>query len=113
LLLYSWKFTLGILALSWLGACLAAGAGVLISLRAATVRQAQQVLMLAIMLLLFVPVYGVHLLPAEWRAQIVGTLAADGATGLVLVIIVALTVVDTSLIIAAMARFRRARLILN
>jgi ABC-2 type transport system permease protein len=97
-LLYSWKFTLGILALSWLGAWLAAGAGVL---------------MLAIMLLLFVPVYGVQLLPDEWRAQIARTLAAGGATSLVLFIIVALTVVDISLIIAAMARFRRARLILN
>jgi ABC-2 type transport system permease protein len=113
LLLYSWKFTLGILALSWLGSWLAAGAGVLVSLRAATVRQAQQVLMLAIMLLLFVPVYGFQLLPDEWRAQIARTLAAGGATRLVLLIIVALTVVDISLIIAAMARFRRARLILN
>jgi len=95
LLLYSRKLTLGILTLSWLGAWLAAGAGVLVSLRAATVRQAQQVLMLAIMLLLFVPVYGVKLLPAEWRAQIAGTLAAGGAARLVLVIIVTLTVVDT------------------
>jgi ABC-2 type transport system permease protein len=113
LLLYSWKFILGIIALSWLGAWLAAGAGVLVSLRAATVRQAQQVLMLAIMLLLFVPVYGVQLLPAEWRAQIARTLAAGGAARLVLVIIVALTVVDMSLVVAATARFRRARLILN
>jgi type III secretory pathway component EscS len=113
LLLYSWKSTLVILALSWLGSWLAAGAGVLVSLQAATVRQAQQVLMLAIMLLLFVPVYGVKLLPGEWRAQIDGTLAAGGAARLVLVIIAALTVVDTSLIIAAMARFRRARLILK
>jgi ABC-2 type transport system permease protein len=113
LLLYSWRFALAILALSWLGSWLAAGAGVLVSLRAATVRQAQQVLMLAIMLLLFVPLYGFQLLPDEWRGQIAGTLAAGGATRLVLFIIVALTVVDISLIIAAMARFRRARLILN
>ena len=113
LLLYSRKLTLGILALSWLGAWLAAGAGVLVSLRAATVRQAQQVLMLAIMLLIFVPVYGVQLLPVEWRAQIAGTAAAGGAARLVLVVIVALTVIDISLIIAAMARFRRARLILS
>jgi ABC-2 type transport system permease protein len=113
LLLYSWKFTLGILALSWLGAWLAAGAGVLVSLRAATVRQAQQILMLTIMLLLFVPVYGIQLLPGEWRAQIARMLAAGGVTRLVLGVIVALTVVDTSLIIAAMARFRRSRLILN
>jgi len=113
LLLYSWKFTLSILALSWLGSWLAAGAGVLVSLRSSTVRQAQQVMMLTIMLLLFVPVYGVQLLPGEWRAQIAGTLAAGGATRLVVVIIVALTVVDVSLIAAAMTRFRRARLILN
>ncbi len=113
LLLYSWKFTLGVLALSWLGSWLAAGAGVLVSLRAATVRQAQQILMLTIMALLFVPVYGFQLLPDEWRAQIARTLAAGGAMRLVIVIIVALTAVDSSLIIAAMARFRRARLIID
>ena len=113
LLLYSWKFTLGILALSWLGSWLAAGAGVIVSLRAATVRQAQQALMLTIMLLLFVPVYGVQLLPDEWRTQIARTLEAGGATRLVLVIIATLTVVDISLIVAAMARFRRSRLILK
>jgi len=84
-----------------------------VSLRAATLRQAQQVLMLTIMFLLFVPVYGVQLLPGEWKAQIARTLAAGGATRLVMVIIVTLTMVDSSLIIAATARFRRARLILS
>jgi ABC-2 type transport system permease protein len=77
------------------------------------VRQAQQVLMLAIMLLLFVPVYGVQLLPHEFRAQIARALAAGGMLRLALVIIVFLTLVDLLLIRAAMARFRRARLLLD
>jgi ABC-2 type transport system permease protein len=113
LLLYSWKFTLGILALSWLGSWLAAGAGVLVSLRAATARQAQQVLSLATMFPPLVPVFVVQLLPGEWRAQIARALAAGGAARLVLGTIAALTVVDITLIIAAMARFRRSRLVLN
>jgi ABC-2 type transport system permease protein len=112
-LFYSWKFALGVLAVSWLGAWLAAGAGILFSLRAATVRQAQQVLMLAIMLLLFVPVYGVQLLPNEFKARIAKTLAAGGTVRLALVIIVFLTLVDLILIRAAMTRFRRARLLLD
>ena len=50
--------------------------------------------MLAIMLLLFVPVYGVQLLPNEFRVQIARILAAGGKVRLALVIIVLLTLVD-------------------
>src|SRR5262249_60472294 len=113
LLLYSWEFTLSILALSWLGSWLAAGAGVLVSLRAATVRQAQQVLMFTIILLLFVPVYGFRLLPVEWRTQIAGTLAAGAATRLVPLAIIALTAGCISFFIAGAGRFPRGRLILQ
>src|SRR5262245_29450021 len=56
LLFYPAVVGCGILALSLSGAGLVACAGVLISLRAASVRQAQQTLSITIMLLLFVPV---------------------------------------------------------
>jgi ABC-2 type transport system permease protein len=112
LLLYSRATAAGIIALSLLGSCLAASAGALVSLRAATVRQAQQILLIAIMLLLFVPVYGVQLLPEEWRARLISALMAGGPTRLMLTLIALLTALDLALMIAALIRFQRARLIL-
>ncbi|MFN7945785.1 MAG: ABC transporter permease subunit [Blastocatellia bacterium] len=113
LLLYSRGVAVGIVVLSLLGSGLAAGAGVLVSLRAATVRQAQQILMIAIMLLLFVPVYGVQLLSEQWRARIVNALLAGGRTWFLLILMIVLAALDAALLIAAMAQFRRARLILD
>lgn len=103
----------GILALSLLGAGLVACAGVLISLRAATVRQAQQTLSIAIMLLLFVPVFGVQALPSAWKRRLAETLAAADVTSVVLTAVVVLVMLNAGLLIAAMARFKRARLILS
>jgi ABC-2 type transport system permease protein len=111
LLLYSRETAAGIIALSLLGSCLAASAGALVSLRAATVRQAQQILLIAIMLLLFVPVYGVQFLPEAGRARLVSALMAGGPTRLMLTLIALLTALDLVLMIAALIRFRRARLI--
>jgi ABC-2 type transport system permease protein len=108
----------GILALSLLGAGLVACAGVLISLRAATVRQAQQtlsiaIMSIAIMLLLFVPVFGVQALPSAWKRRLAETLAAADVTSVVLTAVVVLVMLNAGLLIAAMARFKRARLILS
>jgi ABC-2 type transport system permease protein len=103
----------GILSLSLLGAGLVACAGVLISLRAATVRQAQQTLSIAIMLLLFVPVFGMQALPSAWKRRLVETLTAADVTSVVLTAVVVLVMLNAGLLIAAMARFKRARLILS
>ena len=114
LLLYSWPFLLGIAGVSVLGSWLAASAGTLISLRSATVRQAQQILMLSIMALLFVPVYGLQLLPDEWRAQLSQSLLRiGGPTQLLIIFFTLLAALDLGLTIAAMARFQRARLTID
>jgi ABC-2 type transport system permease protein len=113
-LLYSWPVALGILSVSLLGSWLAAGAGALISLRAATVRQAQQILMISIMLLLFVPVYGLQLLPDEWRARLMQALqVAGGPTQVIIIAFLLLAALDLSITFAAIARFKRARLMLT
>ncbi|HEX4946526.1 MAG TPA: ABC transporter permease [Blastocatellia bacterium] len=114
LLLYSWPFLLGIVGVSVLGSWLAASAGALISLRAATVRQAQQILMLSIMGLLFVPVYGLQLLPDEWRAQLTQALLTIGSPAqLIAAFFILLAALDLGLTMAAMARFQRARLVFD
>jgi ABC-2 type transport system permease protein len=113
LLLYPPTVGLGIVGLSLLGAGLAAGAGILVSLRAATVRQAQQTLSLAIMLLLFVPMFGSQALPEEWKARLSETFMVMDTTRLVVVAVVVLAVLNAGLLAAAMMRFRRAHLILD
>jgi len=113
LLLYPATIGLGILGLSLLGAGLAAGAGVLVSLRASTVRQAQQTLNIATMVLWFVPIFGVQALPPEWKAYLAKTLMAADVTKIVLIVGAVLAVLDIGLLAAAMARFQRTQLILD
>jgi ABC-2 type transport system permease protein len=112
-LVYPAEVGWGILGLSLLGATLVANAGVLISLRASSVRQAQQTLSIAIMLLLFVPIFGSQALPAGWRRRIAEALMMADVTQAVLIAVAVLVVLDFGLLIAAMARFKRARLILS
>jgi ABC-2 type transport system permease protein len=103
----------GGLGLSLLGALVASGLGVLISLRAPTARQAQQTLSFAMMLLFFVPMFGVQALPETLRAEIFSALLVGLTPATLLFIAAGLTVIAGGLLLAAMARFRRSRLILD
>jgi ABC-2 type transport system permease protein len=113
LLIYSAPVGLGAVALGLLTSILAAGAGVLVSLRAASVRQAQQTLSLAVMLLLFVPIFGLQALPAAWQARMLELAMTVGLARAILVAAGVLAVLDVLLVLAAAARFRRTRLILD
>jgi ABC-2 type transport system permease protein len=113
LLLYPANVAAGVVVLSLLGAGLAASAGVLISLRAPTVRQAQQTLSLAILVLLFGGIYGLRALPPAWQAALLGPLERAGITQVVLVAAAGLVLLNLVLLALAMARFQRARLILD
>jgi ABC-2 type transport system permease protein len=107
LLFFSPPIGWGSLALTFLMATLTAGAGVLASMRAQTVQQAAQYLML----MLLVPAIAVQVLPLLFREQIsafIGTV--DGPQALAIVLAV-LAVLDVVVWIAAVARFRRARLL--
>lgn len=90
---------------------LAAGAGVLVSLRAPTVRQAQQTMGVTTMLLVWLPILGMTLLPKSWQANLArAQVQPDRALVLALVL---LAVADGVLVTIARARFRRSRLILD
>jgi len=104
---------IGVPLLSLLTSILAASAGVLVSLRAATVRQAAQSLSVAVMILLFVPLFGVRLLPPEWKASLFHTVLAFGPWGAIGVLVAIFAVLDAVVVSMAMLRFRRARLILD
>jgi len=106
---------------SLLTATLAASLGVLISLRAATVRQAQQSLGLAIAFFIIIVLvtvllielsFGLFLLPGDWQASAT-TLKAASSTEVVLIGVLLLILLDLSLIAIAIRRFKRTRLILD
>jgi ABC-2 type transport system permease protein len=109
LLFYSWKVLLASLGLSLLLAVVVSGAGILISLRSATVQEAQQILMSAFMIppmilgFVFLALHDRIGEPPSWLDLTTGALIAAG-------VMVVLAVVLT---LAAMARFQRARLILD
>jgi ABC-2 type transport system permease protein len=113
MLMYPPEVGIGIMAFSLVGAGLAAGGGVLVSLRAATVRQAQQTLNIAIMVLLFVPLLGLRALPAAWQARAAAAAQALGPRGLTVAVVAALALVAAGLLAAAVGRFRRAQLLLD
>jgi ABC-2 type transport system permease protein len=113
LLMFPRPFAVGAPVVALLGAGLAASAGVLVSLRAATVRQAAQTLNVSILLLLLVPVLLSQALPDAARAQWGVWAASVGAEGIVWAVAAVLLVLDAALFAAAMWQFQRARLILD
>jgi ABC-2 type transport system permease protein len=115
LLFYQPTIALSNLVSSFLIAILSASAGVLISLRTATVRQAQQTLMATIMFpILLLGVAGTFFLTRqEWRNRIAEVIGNIEPILAIIIIVSILVVVCLLLLRAAMARFQRARLILG
>lgn len=111
LLFYPPTIALGVIGISLLSGGLAAGAGVLVSLRAKSVQQATQVLSIAIMALIFIPTFGLQALPEAWQERLWNIVAGWNVTQAVLTAIAVLAVIDGVLIGTAMHRFQRARLI--
>jgi ABC-2 type transport system permease protein len=112
LLLFPAPILAGILGVTLLIAALSAGLGVVVSLRASTVRQAQQTLSYGFFLF-FIPVLIFPMLPGEVQARIVGSLSVSNPVALVIAICAGLLIIDLALFGLAAARFRRARLILD
>ncbi len=113
LTLYSAPNTLGIVFIGLLAALVGAAASSLVSLRAATVRQAQQMLSIGLLVIIFGTTFGLQALPAQTRAQLLGRLATTDLTTIGLEAAATLALLAALLTVWAMALFRRARLILN
>jgi ABC-2 type transport system permease protein len=112
-LLFSWRFAVAAPVLAWLGAGLVATAGVVVSLRAATVRQASQALSVGILLLIFLPLIGARALPDDWKGPAEAWLMGVGADGVLWTAAAALALLDLLLAAVAMVRFQRRRLIVD
>jgi ABC-2 type transport system permease protein len=110
ILLYPVKIAVGGAILGLLTATLSASIGVLVSLRAATVKQAAQQLVFASIALTWLPLFGLSLLPVQLQEGIVAS-AKSGTTTIFLWACVLLVGADFGLLMLAMARFKRSRLI--
>jgi ABC-2 type transport system permease protein len=87
--------------------------GVLVSLRAATVKQAQQVLSTLVLLLLFAPVIALPAIPPSWRDTALRSVQEWGVARAALVLGLGLVLVQGILYGIAAGRFKRARLIVE
>jgi ABC-2 type transport system permease protein len=112
ILMYSWEIGLATIVLSLLVASLSSSLGILVSLRASTVRQAQQTFSLAFMLL-FIPMMLIPVLPQEWQGRLMMWMVNTDFFTIIPGAMLILFILDILLIAAAMARFQRAKLILD
>jgi ABC-2 type transport system permease protein len=108
-LFFTAPIALGSLGLSLLMALLTAGLGVFVSLRAATAQEATQILTMVILM----PAILVQLVPLLFRDQMTKLLDSVNGPQLLLIVLGVLVVLDVAVLLAAVARFQRARLILN
>jgi ABC-2 type transport system permease protein len=92
---------------------LIANAGVLVSLHAATVRQAQQTLAVGFMVVMLGSIFGSNMLPAEWKIWFGNILVTWTPAVLILAAGGMVLAIDLALLGAGMARFQRARLVLD
>jgi ABC-2 type transport system permease protein len=106
------RFTVTI-ALTVLASLLMAGIGVFISLRASTVKQAQQAFGIAIIVLTMGPLLLFNAMEPETREALVGRLATVGETRIEAYVVAGLLVLSVFVIGAALARFKRGKLVLD
>src|SRR5215212_9866551 len=112
LLLFPLDMTLGAIVFSLLVSGLSASIGVLVSLRAGSVRQAQQ-MMSAGMLVLFLPLMLMQFIPKGWLNAIGATLMHVGPVEVAIGIALVLFVIELILILVALRLFQRSKLILD
>jgi ABC-2 type transport system permease protein len=107
ILFFTPPIALGSLALSFLMATLTAAAGVFVSLKAATAQEAAQILTFAIL----IPPMLLQVIPLLFRDQMQQFLDTVNGPQLLVIVMAVLVVLDIVVVLAAMARFQRARLI--
>jgi len=115
ILFYKPSILLAALAFSFLIAMLTAAAGVLFSLRAATAQEAQQTLMAVLLIPPMILQFALFaILSSEsGEARFREVLSGLSFEQVILVIVAVLLALDVALLMAAMARFKRARLALS
>jgi ABC-2 type transport system permease protein len=112
LLLYPAYIAIGLPITSFLVAALAAGIGVLVSLRASTVRQAQQTVGIAFFVI-FLPLFLLPMMPVEWKNGLSHFLETADFKTIGISALTIIFLVDVTLIGISALRFRRDKLVLD
>jgi ABC-2 type transport system permease protein len=107
------QYALGLFGFGFLSATLVCTIAVLVSLRAATVRQAAQNLALGMMGLYFALIFGFQALSPARRARLMESISGGHLVRNAVVVLIAMVVLDALLIGIAKVRFKRVRLILD
>ncbi len=120
LLLFTPSVALGVISLSFLTATIMAGAGVLASLRSATMQPLRAyyeevAASQRLLALITVPAVVVQVVPLLLRSQLTRWLKEVDVNGaqLLAIIVVVMAVIDAGLFATAMARFQRSRMYLD
>lgn len=100
----------GVLAAAFAGAGLGAAFGVLVSMHATSVRHAQQILAIGVLLAALVPIGALRLMPGDWTVGIMQTLAYGSPARLAWGMALALTLLGLPVLVVAQTRFRRGRI---
>jgi ABC-2 type transport system permease protein len=101
------------IVLTILASLLMAGIGVFISLRASTVKQAQQAFGIALIVITMGPLLAFNALEAETRMTIARRASSLGESRIEIYAVSALAVLSIIVIGAALARFKRGKLVLD
>ena len=112
-LLYDPAVAACIVAATLLAALLGAALGVLVSLRVASVRQAQQILAVTVIALFLLPVLAVKALPFGWSGRLLEILVFGEAGAVALGAVVVLSILDGLFLALAGLRFGRRHLLLG
>lgn len=110
ILFYAFHTFCLILIFSFLISLLVASLGVLVSLKAKTVRQAQQGLSFAVMFFLFVPLFGYQYLPATIKGGISQLFYGCGRLQLTIMGLSLLLIFNTGALILAKSAFQRTKI---
>lgn len=109
---YTPLVALGGVGIALLTALFTAAGGCLVSLRASTVRQAQQTMGL-VTLIPVLPVLALNLISSANRQRLIDAVLSASALTVVLTSALVLAALDVALVLAALARFQRAKLVLD
>lgn len=113
LLLYPAPIATGAATFALLNSGLVAAAGMLVSLRAATVRQAAQMVSVGMMTIFFIMVTAFKVTPRPVKDALADAVHTAGPAAVAATAVTALLALDAGLLAAALTRFRRARLLLD
>lgn len=112
-LLYPVGITVTGIGLGILTATAMASVGVIVSLRSPTVKQAAQQLAFVSIALTWIPLLSLSLIPVQLQTSLLRTAKNTNLTHVILIIFLVLAIADLGLLLIAIKRFKRSRLILD